>query len=102
MSDSDYDFIPPIDEKMSDRLFRLRKHFGLSMHDFADRIGVSGRAYLNYERGERELPLAGFKGIVTAFNVDIAWLLLGEERGVVLPPKNERIVPNKTSKKGAD
>lgn len=102
MSDLGPDFIPPIADELPDRLKRLRKHFGLSMPAFAKRIGVSPRAYLNYERGERELPLSGFKGVVLAFNVDIAWLLLGEDRGAVLPKTVERVMPKDTSKQGAD
>ncbi|MHB8348688.1 MAG: helix-turn-helix domain-containing protein, partial [Acidiferrobacterales bacterium] len=41
-----------------ERVGRVRAHFALSQTVMAQRVGLSLRAYQNYERGEREVPVA--------------------------------------------
>jgi transcriptional regulator with XRE-family HTH domain len=59
------------------RLFEVRSRLGMSQAAFAAHIGVSHRAYRNYEAGLRELPLSAFRGVVVACDLDAEWLLFG-------------------------
>jgi transcriptional regulator with XRE-family HTH domain len=45
--------------------------------EFAERLGLSPRAYQNYERGERELPSAVLRALLFEFGVDPVWVLVG-------------------------
>ena len=59
------------------RLMTIRTSSGLTQFEFADRLGLSPRAYANYERGEREMPVALFKSLCDSFRIDPLWLLVG-------------------------
>lgn len=61
------------------RLAAVRLMTGLSQGAFADTLGLSLRAYANYERGEREAPLAVFRLIFEAYGIDPIWLLSGDD-----------------------
>lgn len=59
------------------RLAAVREELGLSQEAFADSLGVSKRAYINYEHGEREAPMGVIKAVFDLYQVDMAWLLSG-------------------------
>lgn len=59
------------------RVARVRAHLGLSQAAMAQRTGLSLRAYQNYERGEREVPVVLVHALYTEFDVDPVWLLTG-------------------------
>lgn len=59
------------------RLVAIRAASGLTQFEFADKLGLSPRAYANYERGEREVPTALFKSLCENFRIDPLWLLTG-------------------------
>ncbi|MBN8736346.1 MAG: helix-turn-helix transcriptional regulator [Xanthomonadales bacterium] len=61
------------------RLAAVRAATGLSQNAFAESLGVSPRAYVNYERGEREMPVALFRTLYEIRGIDPAWLLVGPE-----------------------
>ncbi|HET8555210.1 MAG TPA: helix-turn-helix transcriptional regulator [Rhodanobacteraceae bacterium] len=61
------------------RLASIRASTGLSQNAFADSLGLSARAYANYERGEREMPVALFRALFDEHGVDPLWLLVGPE-----------------------
>jgi len=63
---------------LSERLLVVRKRTGLSQADFGKKLGISDRAYKNYELEIRKLPLEIAKLICIKFDVDIRWLLLGQ------------------------
>lgn len=63
---------------LPERLFAVRKQTGLSQESFAQRIGVSPRAYKNYELGLREVPLSVISGIHNEFSIELNWLILGK------------------------
>lgn len=67
----EYDSIP-------ERLLVVRRRTGLSQNEFAEKVGVSPRAYRNYELAIRDVPVALVIGVHRAFNVSFNWLLLGE------------------------
>ena len=62
---------------MGRRLMAIRIASGLTQADFADKLGLSLRAYANYERGEREMPTALFKSLCETFRIDPLWQLMG-------------------------
>jgi transcriptional regulator with XRE-family HTH domain len=59
------------------RIAAVRASSGLSQGDFAESLGISPRAYANYERGEREMPVALFKSLCESYSIDPVWLLNG-------------------------
>ena len=67
-----------------ERLARVRDLAGLNQTQFAESLGLSMRAYANYERGEREAPLAVLRAVYEVYQVDPVWLIGGyEEQPVV-------------------
>ncbi len=78
------------------RLATLREQFRLSQKEFAAKLGVSLRAYQNYERGEREIPASLIRALYDTFKVQPVWLLLGgadpiQNRGEIDPTLAEAI-----------
>lgn len=61
------------------RLAAVRATTGLSQTAFAETLGLSLRAYANYERGEREAPVALFRALFEQFGIDPIWMLSGED-----------------------
>jgi transcriptional regulator with XRE-family HTH domain len=43
----------------------------------ANRLGVTLRAYANYERGEREVAVAVLLALYKRFAIDPVWVMLG-------------------------
>ena len=63
---------------MKDRIKTLRKEFGLSQKDFAERIGVSRDNIASYETGRRVPSDAVSELICREFGVSKDWLLTGD------------------------
>lgn len=61
------------------RLAAVRAKVGLSQEAFAEALGLSKRAYIHYERGEREPPAGLFKAIYDLYGIDYLWLLSGND-----------------------
>lgn len=59
------------------RLALARESTGLTQAEFAMSLGLNLRAYGNYERGEREAPLALLQALHTVHDFDPVWLLAG-------------------------
>ncbi|MGH8758767.1 MAG: helix-turn-helix domain-containing protein [Burkholderiales bacterium] len=59
------------------RLAALRERSRLVQTEFAEGMGVSPRAYQNYERGERELPAAVLTALYETYGADPLWVLTG-------------------------
>lgn len=68
---------PPENVALGQRLVAVRATTGLSQAAFAESLGLSLRAYANYERGEREMPVALFRALYEVHGVDPVWLLAG-------------------------
>lgn len=60
------------------RIAQVRQHFELSQEKMAERLGISLRAYANYERGERAIPIDLVRALHDKYSVDPVWLLTGE------------------------
>lgn len=51
----------------------------MSQADFAESLGVSKRAYIHYERGEREPPFGIAKAVFDLYGIDYMWLVSGTD-----------------------
>lgn len=63
---------------MKDRIKAIRKHFGLSQQEFADRIRVQRGTMANYELGVRSPGNAVVAQICQQFGVSEEWLRTGQ------------------------
>ena len=71
--------LQPFNLGISQRLKTIRRKARLLQPEFAKRLGLSPRAYSNYERGERTIPAQALKALHDQFQVDPIWLLSGPE-----------------------
>jgi transcriptional regulator with XRE-family HTH domain len=65
--------------QMGQRLLKIRSAHRLSQIEFAARLGLTSRAYGNYERGEREMPTSLFRSLLEHFRIDPVWLLSSQD-----------------------
>ena len=63
---------------ISERLALVRKETGLILTDFSKKLGVSRRAYINYENGERDVPTSVVLKLEEDFDILSTWLLTGK------------------------
>ena len=73
------------------RVARVRAHVGLSQTVMAQRVGLSLRAYQNYERGEREVPVALVQALYAEFKIDPVWLLTGKGPMILETERAQRL-----------
>ncbi len=59
------------------KLIRLQK--AKSASDFARQLGLETRTYLSYERGERNPSLEFLQKLKQNYNVNLNWVLTGED-----------------------
>ena len=60
------------------RLREMRKYFGMTQVQFAERIGTKQGNVADWERGRAAPSLEAMHGIVKGFNVNLHWLLTGQ------------------------
>ncbi|MBR8030098.1 helix-turn-helix transcriptional regulator [Burkholderia cenocepacia] len=60
------------------RVSQVREHFELSQEKMARQLGLSLRAYANYERGQRAVPVELLRALYEQFLVDPVWLMTGD------------------------
>ena len=56
----------------------VRKNSNAKQGEFSKRLGVSRSAYINYERGDRELPSAFLLKLHAELSINPTWLLTGQ------------------------
>lgn len=62
----------------SGRILAVRERLGLSQSAFAAELNLAYRSYQNYERGDREAPIALIKALFEKFNINPLWLIAGK------------------------
>ena len=81
VSNKEKEYLPPKRNELwySQKISELRKHLGLSQAAFAKKLGVSGAAIGQLERGESKSPSADLLGALTSMlSVNLDWLLNNE------------------------
>ena len=63
---------------IAENLAKIRKSTLLAQNDFALKLGISPRAYVNYERGERKPPYEVLVKLYEIFDVNLNWLIIGK------------------------
>lgn len=83
------------------RLKEARTISKLSQEQMAERLGISFRAYWNYETGKRDLTQENLINLAQMFNFNPTWLLLGkgpmflpEQSNTMQPKDNEQVLKN--------
>ena len=79
-----------LEEKIENRVQKLRKHLKLSQEEISTQIGVSYRAYSSYERGDRKPSFEFLALVYEKFNVNLNWLIVGEGQ-MFNPPKYDDV-----------
>lgn len=59
---------------MKERIYKLRKEFGLTLDKFGDRLGVTKTAISRLEKGDRNVTDQMVRSICREFNVREEWL----------------------------
>ena len=62
---------------MKDRIRKIRKDFGLTQKEFADRLGIKQNTVATYEIGKTNVGEAVITSICREFNVNEEWLRYG-------------------------
>jgi transcriptional regulator with XRE-family HTH domain len=71
---------PGYERSLAFRLKRVRIVHSLTQAEFAERLGISKRAYIHYEMSERSVPSEVLIRVTWEFEVNANWLLLGTEQ----------------------
>ncbi len=76
---------------MKDRIKKIRKSFGLTQQEFADRIGIKRGGVANYEVGRNEPADSVISLICREFNINEQWIRRGTGEMFVTMEMDERI-----------
>jgi transcriptional regulator with XRE-family HTH domain len=66
-------------KEIAPRLFGLRESLGLTHAELARKIGADPELVVNYEKGDREIPVSYLMDVAHACGVDLTELLSGDE-----------------------
>ena len=64
-------------ETINERIYRLRKHLGLSQEAFGQRIGIKKASISMIEKGKNNPSEQTIKSICREFDVNYAWIMEG-------------------------
>ena len=64
-------------ETIHERIYRLRKHLGLSQEAFGQRIGIKKASISMIEKGKNNPSEQTIKSICREFDVNYAWIMEG-------------------------
>jgi transcriptional regulator with XRE-family HTH domain len=62
-----------------DRLKKVVSNSGLSLPEFAKKVGLARNTLVRYRDGERPAPWDFLERVCEEFSIDRAWLLLGDD-----------------------
>ena len=69
-----------LDKKViAERLYNLRKSYGLSQKEFADKVGLSQSAISQFEKAERMPSTTALETIANKFSIPFSMLIEGEK-----------------------
>ena len=76
---------------MNSRIKQVRKHFGLTLVEFGERIGLSNSALSMLESGKRNPQEQTLRLICREFSVSYAWLKDGVGEMIVEPDEDDAV-----------
>ena len=76
-----------VEEHIGSRIYKIRKHFNLSMEKFGKQIGISKGSINNIEKGTTNPSSQTINSICREFNVDYVWLTegIGDDMFISIP-----------------
>lgn len=76
-----------MEEHIGSRIYKIRKHFNLSMEKFGKQIGISKGSINNIEKGTTNPSNQTINSICREFNVDYVWLTegIGDDMFISIP-----------------
>mgnify|MGYP004443953257 FL=1 len=77
--------------KLPAKLVLLRKHFGYSQQDVAERLGITTQAYMEYENGSAMMNTEQFRILAALFHVSMDTMLINDD-DIQLPDISDRSV----------
>lgn len=73
---------PDSREAIAERLRLTREALGLTITEWAERVGISRNAWSNYEGGARRISLDEAFKIARTMNIPLDWLYRGQTHGL--------------------
>lgn len=80
-----------MEEHIGSRIYKIRKHFNLSMEKFGKQIGISKGSINNIEKGTTKPSSQTINSICREFNVDYVWLTEGIGDNMFISIPNSKI-----------
>lgn len=80
-----------VEEHIGSRIYKIRKHFNLSMEKFGKQIGISKGSINNIEKGTTNPSSQTINSICREFNVDYVWLTEGIGDNMFISIPNSKI-----------
>lgn len=80
-----------MEEHIGSRIYKIRKHFNLSMEKFGKQIGISKGSINNIEKGTTNPSNQTINSICREFNVDYVWLTEGIGDNMFISIPNSKI-----------
>lgn len=80
-----------VEEHIGSRIYKIRKHFNLSMEKFGKQIGISKGSINNIEKGTTNPSSQTINSICREFNVDYAWLTQGVGEDIFISISESKI-----------
>ena len=76
-----------MEEHIGSRIYKIRKHFNLSMEKFGKQIGISKGSINNIGKGTTNPSSQTINSICREFNVDYVWLTegIGDDMFISIP-----------------
>lgn len=80
-----------VEEHIGSRIYKIRKHFNLSMEKFGKQISISKGSINNIEKGTTNPSSQTINSICREFNVDYAWLTQGVGEDIFISISESKI-----------
>lgn len=88
---------------ISERLIELRKFFRPnSASAFAKELKIGQTTYSNYENGTHKVPLFLIEKLITVYNINANWLIIGKGEMFIAPQENEKSLLSRLKDEGVE